>query len=94
MSLLDRFLHRRRPELLLVSKEVCPLCDEALELIEAARAKIPSELSIKKIDEDAELQARHALEVPVLFIDGRKTFFGKLDATRLLRALRIAARKK
>jgi glutaredoxin len=93
VGVLDRLLGtRRRPRVLLVSKTECPLCDEAREELDHARAEVDFELEVRKIDDDAELRAAHALEVPVIFIDGKKKFFGKVSRLLLVRELRGAAR--
>lgn len=82
---------RRRPRVLLVSKQDCGLCDEAKEALEHARARVDYDLEVRSIDDDASLREAHALEVPVIFIDGRKKFFGRVSLPLLLRELRGAA---
>jgi glutaredoxin len=77
---------------LLVSKSECPLCDEAKDELEHARRQVSFELEVRSIDSDDALRAAHALEVPVIFIDGKKKFFGKVSGVLLLRELRGAAR--
>jgi glutaredoxin len=81
----------RRPLVLLVSKRECPLCDEAKHALDSAATKLDFALEIRRIDEDAELHAKHSLEVPVVFIDGKKRFFGRVAPLLLLRELRAAA---
>jgi glutaredoxin len=76
---------------LLVSKKECPLCDEAKHAREAAAASGAAfELEVRSVDEDPALRAEHALEVPVIFIDGKKEFFGKDSPLLLRRELRAA----
>jgi len=94
VSLLDRILGpRRRPRVLLVTKSDCPLCDEAREALARANDAVPFDLEVKSIDTDAALHAEHALEVPVVFVDGRKRFFGRVSPLLLRRELRAAARR-
>lgn len=81
----------RRPEVLLVSKKVCPLCDEAKHALDAAKKQVDFSLETKLIDDDEQLHAAHSLEVPVVFIDDKKKFFGRVTALMLLRELRLAA---
>lgn len=88
------FFKRRRPQLRLISKEVCPLCDEALELLESLQNTVPHDLTVEKIDHSKELHEQFWDQVPVLFIDGRKQFFGKISKVSLTRALRIAAKRQ
>lgn len=86
------FRPRRRPRVRVVSKSDCPLCDELLETLARLAGRHPHELEVVKIEDDPELAARHALEVPVVFVDGEKRFFGKVDERLLARRLTIAAR--
>jgi glutaredoxin len=81
-----------KPRVLLVSKRVCPLCDEAKHALERAAAEVPFELEVRLIDDDERLREAHALEVPVVFIDGKKKMFGKISPLLLLRELRAASR--
>ena len=82
----------RTPRVLLVSKGDCPLCDEAKHELDHARGLVPFELEVRSIDTDEALRAAHALEVPVIFVDGKKKFFGKVSDLLLVRELRAAAR--
>ena len=75
-----------------MSKSTCPLCDEAREALDHARGEIDFELEVVKIEDDEALRAAHALEVPVIFIDGKKKFFGRVSPLLLVRELRGAAR--
>lgn len=97
MSWLDRVRGKlpgpaRRPRVLLVSKSDCPLCDEAKEALAHAREKVPFDLEVRALEDDEALRAAHTLEVPVVFIDGHKKFFGRVVPLLLLRELRAAAR--
>jgi glutaredoxin len=73
---------------ILYKKAACHLCDDALALLEAEKRRAPFDLVVRDITHDAALLAEHGLEVPVVFIDGRKRFFGKVDPVLLRRALR------
>ena len=81
----------RAPRVLLVSKSECPLCDEAKHALEVVGGEIPFALEVRRIEDDEALRAAHALEVPVVFIDGKKMFFGKVSPLLLRRELRAAA---
>ena len=57
----------------------CPLCDEAREALDAA--EIPfDEVDIRT---DRELLRAYRLEIPVITVDGRKEFIGKVDIAGL-----------
>ncbi len=51
------------PRLTLYMRDHCPLCDQALELL--AQARVP-DFESAWIDEDAALEARYGIRVPVL----------------------------
>jgi glutaredoxin len=91
---LKRILGRtRKPRVLLVTKAECPLCDDAKEALERARGKVAFELEVRSIEADEALREAHALEVPVLFIDGKKKFFGRVEPLLLARELSVASRR-
>ncbi|MBI3722947.1 glutaredoxin family protein [bacterium] len=93
MSLLDRLRGpARRPRVLLVTKMECPLCEEAKAELEHASSEVAFDLELRSIEDDPELARAHALEVPVIFVDGKKKLFGRVSRTLLLRELRGAAR--
>ncbi len=53
--------------LILFQRDDCPLCDQALAVLAAARAP---DFDTRWIDDDAELEARYGSRVPVLRDDG------------------------
>jgi glutaredoxin len=75
------------PEVVLYKKAGCHLCDLALDLLHAEGRRARFTLTVRDITDDPALLAEHGLEVPVVFIDGRKRFFGKVDPVLLRRAL-------
>ena len=58
---------------------LCPLCDEARELLESLAVAF-EEVDIRT---DRELLRAYRLEIPVLTVDGRKEFVGRIDPDRL-----------
>ena len=88
MSLLDRLgLGRERKpiELVLYTRVGCHLCDEMKAAIESARLSPECTLRVVDIDADPELVRRHGLSIPVLAIDGRVAFKGRLTVEALRR---------
>ena len=83
----DSSVPRQPPSVLLYKKERCPLCDEALAVLQAEGRTTPFTLRVQDITHDAQLLAEHGLEVPVVFIDGRKRFFGHVDPVLFRRVL-------
>jgi glutaredoxin len=84
---------KRKPRIDFISKTECPLCDEALEILNHIQKTIPCRVRLKKIDDDEALFEAHKYEVPVIFIDQVKRFFGKVNRRSLERAIKIASRK-
>jgi predicted thioredoxin/glutaredoxin len=72
--------------LVLVTRQNCHLCDEALRILRSLGA----EPQLADVDADAELFDRYDWRVPVLLRDGRVVAEGKLTAAQLAEALRPA----
>ncbi len=73
--------------LVLYTRKACPLCDEMKAEVERARPSIPFELREIDVDHDPALVARFGLSVPVLEIEGRVAFEGRLNARDFVREL-------
>lgn len=69
--------------IVIYSRVECHLCDEAKAAIEpiAARRGIPIE--VVDVDTSQELKDLYGLEVPVVFVNGRKAFKYRVDTRRL-----------
>ena len=88
MSLLARFgsgRPRAPLELVLYTRPGCHLCDEMKAVIAGALRGVEHTLAEVDVDGDPELARRHGLSIPVLAIDGRIAFKGRLTAAELLR---------
>ena len=70
-------------QLTLYSKPGCHLCDEMKAVIEAVRRRVPLTLHVVDISTDAALSERYGLEIPVLFVDGRKAAKHRLTEREL-----------
>ena len=70
---------------MLYTKDGCPLCDEAAELLSAYRRWIPPITEVD-ITLDADLNERLGEEIPVVQIDGKTRFKGHVNE-HLLRRL-------
>ena len=75
------------PRVTLYGRPGCHLCDDARAVIEAVCAELGEDYAEISIDDDPELQARFANEIPVTFVDGRQHDFWRVDPARLRRAL-------
>ncbi len=71
----------------LYSRPGCHLCDEARTVVSAVCDELGERFEEHSIDDDPELAARFAHEIPVTFVDGAQHDFWRVDAQRLRRAL-------
>ncbi|WP_062050111.1 glutaredoxin family protein [Bacillus sp. JCM 19034] len=74
-------------EIIIYSKQHCPLCDKAIAQIE--RLKEQYDFNIKLIDiyHDEELLEKYQLMIPVVEIDGEEVDFGQISENRILKRL-------
>ena len=80
-------------ELVLYTRRDCELCREMETVIDETRARFPARLQRVEIDGNAELEARFGLEVPVLFVNGRKAFKYRCTSRELSKRLQREAGK-
>jgi glutaredoxin len=71
------------PEVVLYTRQGCHLCDVAAELLARHRLKVQK----VDIDQQPELRERYNECVPVVVIDGRERFRGRVDELLLRRIL-------
>ena len=71
----------------LVGREGCHLCDAAREVVARVCADLGETFDEVSVDDDAELLAAYADEIPVTFVDGRRHDFWRVDEARLRAAL-------
>jgi glutaredoxin len=76
------------PRLVLYSRKDCCLCDDMKKIIDRIAIKIPLSLEEIDVDSSAELQNAYGEEVPVLYIDGHKSFKYILTARQLEKRLK------
>jgi glutaredoxin len=72
-------------EVVIYSKPGCHLCDEVKAQLERLRASVSFELREVNILEDADSFAKFKKEIPVVFINGRKSFKYHLDERDFVR---------
>ena len=65
------------------TREGCHLCDDAIALLR----RHGEEPTLVDIDADSQLRERYNLCVPVVEIDGKERFRGRVNATLLRRLL-------
>ncbi|MGH7949567.1 MAG: glutaredoxin family protein [Candidatus Binataceae bacterium] len=74
-------------ELVLYSKRDCELCREMEEVLAAELPDVGVTLERIEIDGNSELETRFGIEVPVLFVNGRKAFKYRVGRRELRRRL-------
>ena len=65
------------------SRPACHLCDEAKEVIERVRGRVPFVVRVVNIEEDPALEKAYGTEIPVVFINGNKAFKYRVDEAEL-----------
>lgn len=71
----------------LYTRAGCHLCDEAKQVLAAARRQVEFTYEERDIDADDELRRLYNEEVPVVAIDGRKAFKYRVDMNEFLKRL-------
>ncbi len=71
----------------LYTRAGCHLCDEAKQVLAAARRHVEFTYEERDIDADDELRRLYNEEVPVIAIDGRKAFKYRVDMNEFLKRL-------
>ena len=71
------------PKVRLMTRQGCCLCDEARQVLEAHGLEVEA----VDIDRDADLRERYTDCVPVVIIDGKERFRGRVDPLLLRRLL-------
>ncbi len=75
------------PKVTLYTRAGCCLCEEAKQVLTAARSQATFELEEVDIDRHPEWLARYNEEVPVIAINGRKAFKYRVRQEEFLRRL-------
>ena len=85
------FWRRRNLEHLQVqmfTRAGCHLCDEARQILESARQQYGFTLQAVDVDTDPELISQYGDCVPVVLVDGKVRFRGRINSVLLSRLLR------
>ena len=80
----------RTPEIVLVTKNQCHLCEAARDVVARVAADAGTGWTERSIDEDPELHRRFAEEVPVVLVDGIQRDFWTINEARLRRIVAAA----
>lgn len=82
----------RVPEIVLITKTQCHLCEAAREVVDRVAADAGIPWAERRIDDDPALRDRFAEEVPVVLVDGIQRDFWTIDEQRLRRTVEAARR--
>jgi glutaredoxin len=74
-------------ELVLYTRRDCELCHEMEIVIDEISPRFQAVLTRVEIDGDPALEAQFGIEVPVLFVNGRKAFKYRCTARELRKRL-------
>jgi hypothetical protein len=76
------------PDVLLLGKPGCHLCDDARAIVAEVLAEFPAVgFAEKSILDDPDLMDAYAEEIPVVLIDGKVHTIWRVDPARLRKAL-------
>jgi glutaredoxin len=86
---IDRLSGPRGPKrhVTVYSREGCTCCEHAMHDLQEVARKYALEIQTVDVDTDPELTAQYGLEVPVIAIDGKVRFRGKVNRILLQRLL-------
>jgi glutaredoxin len=77
--------------LTIYSRAGCHLCEEMERAVDQAAAGLDAGVEVVDVDGDADLARAYGLEVPVLFVNGRKAAKYRVDPRRLRERLQREA---
>jgi hypothetical protein len=86
--------HSSRPPIRIdfYTRNGCCLCDEALEQIASAGRRYLIDLKLVDVDQSPELREEHGACVPVVAVNGRVRFRGRVNRVLLERLLRAESK--
>ena len=84
----DRTAAQLGPRVLVISRDGCHLCEDALEVVAAVCAETGEQYAVRDVDSDPELLRLYTDQVPVTFVDGAQHDFWRVDPARLAAALK------
>lgn len=82
------FWKKKNPRAVVVfTRADCRLCDEAFAVLERAARRAPLAIEAVDIAGNDDLERLHGERIPVVYIDGRERFWGRVDPVLLRRIL-------
>ncbi|MFW0184066.1 glutaredoxin family protein [Rothia sp. CCM 9418] len=74
-------------DITLLTKPGCHLCDKARHVVHDVTARLGLTFTELNIENSPELKARHAIEIPVVLVDGEVKDFWQINPRRLEKIL-------
>ncbi len=81
-------------EIVLYGRAGCCLCHEGLGVLRRHQTRFGYALREVRIEGDIHLEALYGTEIPVVFVDGRRRFTGRMEEGLFLRLVRGAQRER
>jgi Glutaredoxin-like domain (DUF836). len=75
------------PRVQIVSRSGCHLCEEAERVVAEVCARTGDDYEVRWIEDDPQLADEYAEFIPVIFVDGARHDFYRVDPDRLMTAL-------
>ena len=69
--------------IVIYSRKQCHLCDEAKAVVAPVALRRGLAIEVVDVDTDPSLVEKYGLEVPVVFVHGRKAFKYRVDVAKL-----------
>lgn len=76
-----------RHQVLVLTRAGCSLCDDAIDALGSVADELGLDVKLVDIDSDPALEATYARSIPVVFVDDKLAFKGRIDVERLRRRL-------
>lgn len=70
-----------------LSKPGCHLCDDAIKIVAQVTGELNIGYEVEEIQNNPELMHQYGEEIPVIFVDGKRHDYWRVDPERLRKAL-------
>ncbi|MFY7842346.1 MAG: glutaredoxin family protein [Actinomycetes bacterium] len=70
-----------------LSKPGCHLCDDAIKIVAQVTSELNIGYEVEEIQNNPELMHQYGEEIPVIFVDGKRHDYWRVDPERLRKAL-------
>ena len=70
-----------------LSKPGCHLCDDAIKIVAQVTSGLNIGYEVEEIQNNPELMHQYGEEIPVIFVDGKRHDYWRVDPERLRKAL-------